>query len=373
MGKGSTLFFQVQARLPWAAFTQAVEQGDADYKVHRATCRSHCLVLLAALLLKRQSLREIEHGLGGRQSVLRALGVGSLDHSTVSHANRHRPAIVAEALFEALLKQAEAVAPRQTLVRGGKRFALDATEIHVSSTLFEWARCAPEDAGIKLHLFLDYDGLLPCAVECATLRDSELQLARQHRYPSGSILCFDQGYFDSAWFQTLTAHGVTFVTRLPPRPLYEVIAERPLADASPVVADEIIRFTSPVCRKQYRGRLRLITYYDAAGDRLLLFLTNQMTWSAWTICQIYKDRWQIELFFKWLKQNLKLRHFFGRNENAVRWQVLLSLCLYLLLALLKFENAWTLSLRDLHNRLGLYLFDPLALTQMLDGPKQAPT
>jgi putative transposase len=373
MGKGTTLFFQVQARLPWAAFMRAVQAWDADYKVHRATCRSHCLVLLAALLLKRQSLRDIEQGLRGRQGVLRTLGVGSLDHNTLSHANRHRPAVVAEAFFEALLQQAEAVAPRQTLALGGKRFALDATEIHVSRTLFEWARCASGDAGVKLHLFLDYDGLLPCAVELATLRDSELQLARQRRYPSGTILCFDQGYFDTAWFRTLTDRDVTFVTRLPPRPLYNVIAERPVADASPVVADEIIRFTSPICRKQYGGCLRLITYYDAVGDRLLLFLTNQMTWAAETLSRIYKDRWQIELFFKWLKQNLKLRHFYGRNENAVRWQVLLSLCLYLLLARLKFESAATLSLRDLHNRLGLYLFDTILIPNVLDGKNPSPT
>jgi putative transposase len=373
MGQGITLFSQLQAVLPWWALRRAVVQLHGDYKVHRATCRSQVLVLLLALLLGRRSLRDIEKGLSRRQAYLARFGVGSLDHNTLAHAHRHRPAAVVEALFTALLQQAQAAAPRQALALGGKRFTLDATEIRVSSTLFEWARCTPQQAGVKLHLFLDHDGLLPCRVEFATLKDSELHLARQRTYAPGSVLCFDRGYFDTAWFRTLTAQGVVFVTRLPPRPLYEVLEERVRKADSPVLADEMIRFTSPACRRQYAGRLRLLTYYDAAGDRILHFLTNQPTWDGETVCQIYKDRWQIELFFKWLKQNLHLTRFYGRSENAVRWQVLVALCLYVLLARLKFQQALSSSLRDLHGQLGLYLFDPLPLADFWNGFSPSPT
>lgn len=373
MGQGITLFEQLQARLPWRVLDEAVAEQGGDYKVHRATCRSHFLVLLTALLLGRHSLRDIERGLQGRQTYLRSFGLGSLDHNTLSHANRHRPAQVAEAMFTALLEQAQAAAPGHRGPWRGKYYTLDATEIRVSSVLFEWARCTPCKSGIKLHLFLDQNGLLPGVVEFATLRDSELKLARRRTYAAGSLLSFDQGYFDTDWFRTLTAHGVIFVTRLPPRPLYEVVSERPPDPSSPVLDDQIIRFTSPVCRKQYRGCLRLITYYDAVGDRILQFLTNQMTWEAVLIAQIYKDRWQIELFFKWLKQNLKLTHLYGRSENAVRWQVLVALCLYLLLALLKFENALSFSLRDLRGRFALYRFDRVTLTELWNQQYQFQT
>jgi len=358
MGQGITLFRQLQALLPWSALDDAVDRFSGDYKVHRATCRSHFLVLLTALLLARQSLRDIEKGLRGRHAYLSHWGVGSLDHNTLSHANRHRPAAVAEAMFTALLKKAQAVAPRHPGRFRGRHYTLDATEIRVSATLYAWARCAPDESGVKLHIFLDHHGPLPCLIEFATLRDSELALARRRTYVPGSVLCFDRGYFDSAWFQRLTDDGVLFVTRLPAYARYDVVAERPRV-GNDVLDDQIIRFAGPTTRGRCSRRLRLVTSYDAAGDRILQFVTNQMTWTATTICQIYKARWQIELFFKWLKQNLRITHLYGRSENAVRWQIFVALCLYLLLAILRFQNDPDLSLRDLLAALGLYLFDPV--------------
>jgi hypothetical protein len=363
MGQGITLFGQVQARLPWAAFNRSVARCAGDYKVHRATCRSHFLVLLLAMLLGRHSLRDIEKGLRRRQRYLAAFGVGSLDHNTLSHANRHRPAEPAEALFAASLQQATATAPGHPGRFRGKHYTLDATEIQVSATLFEWARCTPGESGIKLHLFLDHDGLLPCLVEFATLRDSELKLARRRSYAPGSVLCFDRGYFDSEWLEQLCTGDVRFVTRLPAYVRYEVLTERRVRGEG-VLDDQRIRFAGPKTGGRCARPLRLITYYDAAGDRILQFLTNQLMWSAATIAAIYKARWQIELFFKWLKQNLKLTHFYGRSENAVRWQVLVALSLYLLLAHWKFHYGWASSLRDLLGNLGLYLFERLPLTAL---------
>lgn len=373
MGQGITLFQQLQGRLPWRALDDAVVALGGDYKVHRATCRSHFLVLLTSLLLRRCSLRDMERGLSGRQVYLRHFGLGSIDHNTVSHANRHRPAEAVEAVFAALLRSAQGAAPVPPGPWPGRRYTLDATEIRVSSTLFEWARCTPQKSGIKLHVFLDHQGLLPVLIEFATLRESELKLARRREYLAGTLLCFDQGYFDTVWFRQLTAQGVTFVTRLPPRPQYAVVEDRPVDVGSNVLDDQTIRFISPVCRKQYRGELRLITVYDPVGDRVLQFLTNQMTWEAAVIAQIYKDRWQIELFFKWLKQNLKVTHLLGRTENAVRWQILVALCVYLLLALLKFENHLALSLRDLHGCFGLYLFDRVTMHDLWNQQYQFQT
>jgi len=353
----------VQARLPWAAFDRAVTQLRGDYKVQRARCRSHVLVLLLAMLRGQHSLRRIENGLSARQRYLRAFGIGSVDRSTVSHANRHRPAEAAETLFQGLLTQAQARAMRHGFPFRQKVWTLDATVIQVSTVLYEWARCAQDEAGIKLHVFLDQDGVLPGLVEFGTLKTSELKLARQRLYPPGMVLCFDQGYFDTAWFRRLTDGSVTFVTRLPPRPRYEVLKERPRDGASNVLADEVIRFTSNGCRRHYPRPLRLITFCDAATGHLLWFLTNQMTWSAETVAAVYKSRWQIELFFKWLKQHLKLSHLLGRNANAVRWQVLLALCLYLLLV--AFGHQYQVPRSELLWRLNQYLFDDTTLSKLL--------
>lgn len=373
MGKGITLFGQLQVRLPWAVLDQAVAKLRADFKVHRATCRSHFLVLLLAMLCRQRSLREIESGLSGRQTYLRQFGIGSVDRSTLSHANRHRPPEVAEAMYTELLAQAQAVAARHAFRFRGKLVTLDATEIQVSATLFEWARCAPDESGVKLHVFLDHAGLLPSLVEFGTLRSSELAWARQRTYAAGSVLCFDQGYFDTAWFCQLTRQGVRFITRLPPRPCYEVLREQPITPESSVLADEIIRFTSRGCRRNYPQPLRLITFCDPISGDFLWFLTNQLTWSAGTICQIYKARWQIELFFKWLKQQLKLTHFYGCDPNAVRWQVWVALCLYLLLALIKFQSQWAGSLTQLLCRLEHYLFDRVGLDDLLHDNYQFET
>ena len=372
MGQGITLFRQLQALLPWAALTKSVARMQGDYKVHVATCRSHFLVLLVAMLRRQRSLRDIEHGLSGRQRYLSQFGVGSVDRSTLSHANRHRPAAVAEAMFLELLRRTRAVAPRHPFRFRGKLYTLDATEIPVSATLFEWARCAPDESGIKLHLFLDHDGRLPCLVEFGTWRDSELVMARRRSYAPGSVLCFDRGYFDSAWFGQLTRQGVVFVTRLPAYVRYEVVREGNADPARGVLADQVIRFTGTTSRR-CAVTLRLITYYDAVRETTLLFLTNQKTWAAATIAEVYRDRWQIELFFKWIKQNLKITHFYGRHEQAVRWQVLVALCLYLLLALLKFQNRSAWSLRELHRRLDQYLFDPLSLQNLFDNNYQFQT
>jgi hypothetical protein len=359
MGKGTTLFAQLQGQLPWAAFDRAVAAVQGDRKVHVATCRSHFLVLLLAMLGRQHSLRRIERGLAGRQSYLSRFGIGSVDRSTVSHANRHRPAAAAEAMYGDLLRRVQAVAPGHPFRFRRKLTTMDATELQVSHVLFEWARCAPDESGIKLHVFLDHNGLVPSLVEFGTFKTSELKLARRRTYTRGSVLCFDQGYFDTAWFRQLTEQGVTFVTRLPPRPVYTVLQERPLPADSNVLADQVIRFTSDTCRHQYPGRLRLVTFCDGATGNLLWFLTNQMTWSALTIAAVYKARWEIELFFKWLKQHLRLTHLLGREAEAVRWQVLVALCLYLLLARIKFQTNLTGSLGELFHVFSAYLFDPV--------------
>jgi hypothetical protein len=373
MGKGTTLLGQLQAQLPWVALARAVDHLGGDHKVHLATCRSHFLVMTLAMLLRQPSLRRIEGSLAGRLRYLAHFGIGSVDRSSVSYANRHRPAEAAEAMYHELLRRCQAAAVRHAFPFHHTVWTLDATVIQVSSVLYEWARCAPDESGIKLHLFLDQAGLLPVIVEFGTLRDSERAMAKRRHYRRGTVLCFDRGYFDSAWFRELTEQGVVFVTRLPANIRITVLTNRKVPPGSGVIADQLIRLSGKIAGPRCSRVLRLVTFADPQRQKTLSFLTNQLTWSALTICQVYKSRWQIELFFKWLKQTLKLSHLYGRTENAVRWQVLTALCLYLLLWHLKQRTArgWTLS--ELHARLDHYLFDPVTLPELLDESYQFQT
>jgi putative transposase len=367
MGKGITLLRDMQGLIPWKVLDAAVAAVDGDRWVHKATCRSHFLCLLLGLFLHRSSLRAIEWGLQHRLTYLAQFGLGSVDRSTISHANEHRPCAVIEPLFEALLAAAHQAAPSHGFPFPAPLYTLDATVIWVCEALYPWARHAEGQAAVKLHLTLDHRGLLPCVVDLTKMDQSELCRARQRTYEPGSVLCFDRGYFDSEWFQRLTDQGVFFVTRLPSYARYDVLSERPVEPGGPVEADQIIRFAG--CKTRYKCRrwLRLVTVRDPASGKVWRLLTNQMTWSAEIISEIYKARWQIELFFKWLKQHLKVTSFYGRSENAVRWQLLTALCLYLLLALIKFRHGWQGSLYELQQILESHLFDRVTVTTLLFG------
>jgi putative transposase len=367
MGKGITLLRDMQGLIPWKVLDAAVAAVDGDRWVHKATCRSHFLCLLLGLCLHRASLRAIEWGLQHRLTYLSRFGLGSVDRSTISHANEHRPAAVLEPLFKALLAEAQGTAPAHAFPFAAPVYSLDATVIWVCQALFPWAQHAAGRAALKLHLILDHRGLLPCVVDLTKMDQSELCRARQRAYEPGSVLCFDRGYFDSEWFGRLTDQGVIFVTRLPSYARYDVLAERPVAPGSAVVADQIIRFAGCKTRHKCRHWLRLVTLCDPDSGKVWRFLTNQMSWSAETIAELYKSRWQIELFFKWIKQHLKVTSFYGRSENAVRWQLLTALCLYLLLALIKFRHGWPGTLYALHQILESHLFDPVDLTTLLFG------
>lgn len=365
MSQGITLFSQLQALLPAREFARAVAERAGDYKVHRATCWSHAQCLMLGLLLRSRSLRDMHTALHSRRTYLRRFGVGSVDRSTISHANAHRPSAVMDALFQALLLKAQAGAPRHPFRFRGKLISLDATVIHLSTTLFAWARSARTDCGIKLHVHYNHAGGLPERVEIKTVRDSELRLAQQQAYPAGTVLVIDRGYFDSAWWGQLTRAKVVFVTRLPANVLYRVLQRCPVAPDCGVISDERIRFCGRTSQRGCPQRLRLIRYHDPVTDRPLAFLTNQLQWSALTVCRLYKARWQIELFFKWLKQNLKVKTFYGRSENAVHWQLMAALCLYLLLAMLKFRHRFAGNLITLQRLLDQHLYEPVTLDDLL--------
>jgi hypothetical protein len=361
----TSLFLQLQGLLPRQVFDEAVSDCGGDAKVQRVSCWSHFCCLLLALLSHRASLRSIEDSFENDAGVLRTLGIGSVDRSTVSYANRHRPAAVVAALFPALVQRCNGVLFHVPRRFRQKLYLLDATVIGLCETLFPWARWARGRSGVKLHLMYDADGGCPVDVQFTTSLVYEIGPARERPYAAGTILCFDRAYFDTAWLHKLTQDGVTFVTRMPPRPRYEVVRERRPVPAKGVIRDRLIRFTGERTSRNYPGLMRCIHYVDAATGRDFLFVTNRLHGCARMICDIHRARWQIEAFFKWFKNQLRVKTFYGRSPNAVQWQLWTALCLYLLMAWLRLQSRTGWSLITLQRKLERYLLDKINLSDLL--------
>jgi len=373
MRKGITLFEQIQARLPRHVLSEVVAQCRGDAKVHVATCWSHLMCLMLALLTRQRSLRHMGQSFSTRLTYLRRFGVGSVDRSTMSYANAHRPCQVGQALFEWLLQRCRPGAPHHRFPFPGRLYSLDATVIRVCHTLHHWAVWAPERAGIKLHLALDHDGNLPAVIDITSACVYERTVARKWSFPQGTVLCFDRGYFDSGWFRELCQQHIVFVTRWSYGARYQVVREHAVDPNTGVVADEVIRFVGKDSRRKFRGLLRRITYRHPTTEKDFQFVTNQLLWPAQQIADIYQARWDIEVFFKWIKQHLPVLHFYGRSPNAVRWQLYAALCLYLLLSWLKFEHRLRQSPTELLRRIEPHLFDFVPLQALFDGTYQFQT
>lgn len=374
MRQGTTLFHQVQAVLPRAVFQAIAARARADRKVHFVDCWSHFLCLIYAQLTRRTSLRDLELAVLPHQTFLQRFGLRSGRRCSVARANAQRPSEVAATFFEQLVARCQIVAPGHAFRIRRRVYSLDATVIEVCATLFPWAAWSSGHRGIKLHLLLDHDGSLPVFARITAAREHEMRIARTTlAVPAGSVICFDRGYANFDWFHTLTDTGCVFVTRAKSHVRFQIVQERIPSHQQGVVRDQIIRLTGKHGRTSYPGRLRSITYQDPHTQTEFVFLTNQLTWADTTICALYKARWQIETFFKWMKQNLHIQTFYGRSWNAVCWQLYTALCLYVVLAFLKFRLRLSWSLRQMQRMIATHLFEPADLLELLNGCYQFQT
>lgn len=373
MSKGSTIFEQLQALLSRSEFACVVSACRGDYKVHVASCWSHLNCMFLILLMRCSSLMDFQTSVQNRRTFLQRLGIGSVDDSTVSYANNHRPWQVMMQVFVRLYQQCRVVSPAHRFRFKGPLFLLDATEMDTCASLFAWARISPTQSGVKMHMGLDHHGLIPNFVTISSMRESELTQAKILTFLAGTVLCFDRGYFSSTWLHDLTKQGCVFVTRWRAGTQFKVLRKQHPTTSKGVVRDLIIQLTGQNTSANYPGQLRLIEFYHAETKKTYYFLTNQMTWSDVTICQIYKSRWKIETFFRWIKAHLKIKSFFGYTLNAVRWQLLTALCIYLLLAYLKFKAMTDLSLFQIFSKLEKHLFEKTNIQNLLNGQYQFQT
>ena len=294
----------------------------------------------------------------------------------MAYANAHRPSAVFEDLFYRLLESARGHA-QQARVHHKFRFKnkllfIDATTIELCATVFDWAKFRRTKGAVKLHLMLDHDGLLPCFGVITDGKQHEVKVTRQWQFEAGTILVFDRGYTDYDWFAQLTSQKVFFVTRLKSNADFIVVEDRPIVEGKGIVRDQIICMTQQAAETDTPPMMRRIEFFDEEQQRTLVFLTNHLKLAAATIAAVYKDRWKIELFFKALKQSLKVKTFVGTSANALKTQIWTALIAMLLVKILHMRSSFGWHLSNFIVLLRQQLFVYRDLWKWIDEPFQEP-
>ena len=371
MSHHTTVLGQLLRLVPRHQFESLAKQHHVG-RQFRATNRwSQFVALVTGQLAGRRSLRDIVSNLRVQAAQLYHLGVRSVARSTLARVNERQPHAFYEALFAKLYAQCRSVSPRHRFRFKNKLYSLDASTIDLSLAVFPWAKFRRRDGALKLHVGLDHDGGIPAFMSLTNGKVHEVTEARQRRLPVGSIVVMDKGYLDYSWYKTLTEQGVFFVTRARTNTRYRITERRPVDRAKGLRADQTIELTGQKSQQQTLPTLRRVTCVDPDSGQRYEFLTNNFSLAASTIAAIYKQRWQIELFFKWIKQNLKIRTFIGVSKNAVMTQVWVAMCVYLMLAYLKYLSRASASMQQIVRLLQLNLFIRRDLVALLrDDPPE---
>ena len=375
MAHHSTVFGQFLRLIPRHEFDELSAAHHEGGPLRRMTRFSQFVALATAHLAGRHSLRDVVANLAAQASRLYHLGARPVARSSLARVNEEQPWTLYEALFAKLYGRCRGVAPRHGFRFKNKLYSLDSSLIDLSLAVFPWAHYALGKAAMKLHLGLDHDGMLPGFAVITESRVSDLVGARRFAFPRGSIVVFDKGYSDYAWLKELDDAQVFFVTRARANILAETLSERPVRNSGNVTFDRRIALAGKRPREMGVTPLRMVGYICPETGRQYVFLTNIEHLAAQTIADLYKARWQVELFFKWLKQNLKLKGFLGTSRNAVLTQIWAALCISLLIAYLKFISRAVLSPQQIARLLQLNLFlkrELLALLKNEVSPSPSP-
>lgn len=294
-------------------------------------------------------------------------GTKPIARSSLARLNEKQPCELYESLFAKLYQRCKSHAPKHQFSFKNPLYSLDASLIDLSLKLFPWSHYALGKGAVKLQLGLDHSGHIPAF---ATITDSKMndnQYTKTLRLPKGSIVVFDRGYCDYGWHKSLTLQGVFYVTRQRSNAKYKVIRRHQVDKSTGVTSDQVIRFTSDRSSKKTLPNVRRIGFYDKNTKKQYYFITNHFDLDAQTIAEVYKQRWQVELFFKWIKQNLKIKAFVGTSRNAVLTQIWIALCVNLMLAYIKFTSKIGLSLQQILRLFQLNLFMRRDLMALLKG------
>jgi len=371
MNRVSSIFSQLLQFFPRLEFQSLVREHKAERHARGFTCWQQFVAMLFCQLAYAQSLREICGGLAALEGKLRHLGIADCPKATtLSYANAHRPWELYRSIFEQTLARCRdeaALRTRRKFKFKHKLLSLDSSMVELCAETFDWARYKKTKGALKLHLVLDHDGYLPCYAVITEGKRADIKEARRISFEPGAMVVFDRGYPDYDWWLELTRSQVDFVTRLKDNASYGIVESRPVPEGSNILHDEVILLTS----QQEIGPealLRRVEVWLEDKQEIMVFVTNNLRLAARTITRIYKERWAIELFFKALKQGLKIKTFVGTSENAVQIQIWTALIAILILKYLQLKSTFGWSLSNLIAILRQQLFVPRDLWTWLNDP-----
>lgn len=366
MAHGSTIMTQLLHLIPRHRFETLVKSLSGDRYVKSFDCWNQLTVLLNAQISGKNSLRDIEQGFRVQSDRLYHLGLAPVKRSTLADANQKRPAQIFEGLFYRILERCKDITPKHKFRFKNPLYTIDATTIELCLAAFPWAKFRRAKGALKLHCQLDHAGNIPSFLVMTDAKQHEIRVTRKNfDLLPDSIYCFDKAYIDFDFFRDILDAKSTFVTRAKENLDYQVAGQHTQDNKKGVLSDKIIKLCGPLSTRKYPDPLRLIRFYDKETNRMFDFLTNNFTLSPFTIAQIYKARWQIEAFFKWVKQNLKIKTFLGTSPNAVMTQIWVAMIYYLLLAYIKYQTRYKFSLFYLHRAIKETLMAPVHLIDLL--------
>lgn len=365
MAHRSTVLGELLRLVPRHEFEQEARRHHEGRKLRSMSRWSQFLAMAVAQLSGRCSLRDVVSNLDAQRRKLYHLGVGRVARSSLARVNRDQPHGLYEALFGRLLARCRGVAPGHRFRFKNPLMSLDATHIDLCLAVFDWAEYSTTKGAVKVHVGLDHAGHLPSFVRVTDGKGSDIEEARRLRLPPDSIVAADRLYQDFKWLKSLDEQGIFLVTRLKRNVKYVVRERRSFAAGRGVTSDQTILLTGKKSRKECPIPLRRVGYRDPETGKHYKFLTNNFRLAPKTIADIYKARWEIELFFKWIKQNLRIKSFLGTSRNAVLTQIWIAMCVYLLLSYLKFSNRMKWSLSWILRLLQLNLFERRSLRDLL--------
>jgi len=365
---GKTLFAQIMDFLPWKTFHRIVDRYGGDHRVRTLTCAEHFRILAFAQLSYRESLRDIEVCLSAQSAKLYHMGIRkAVSRSTLADANELRDWRIYAEFAQRLIVQARQLYASEDLGLdlSNTVYALDSTTIDLCLSLFPWAHFRSTKAAVKMHTLLDLRGNIPSFIHVSDGKMHDVHALDLLIPEAGAIYVMDRGYVDFARLHNLHLAGAFFVTRaksnLNAHRLYSAGTDR----RTGIICDQTIALDGHYTRQDYPDHLRRIRFKDPETGKTLVFLTNNFTLSAVTICALYKNRWQVELFFKWVKQHLRIKCFYGTTENAVKSQIWIAVSAYVLVAIIKKRLNLAASLHTLLQILSLTLFEKMPIQQAL--------
>jgi hypothetical protein len=368
MNSGKTIFAQLMEFLPWSTFDRIVVRYNGNRSVKTLTCMAQFQVMAFAQLTYRESLRDIEACLSAQSTKLYHMGFrGPIRRSTLADANETRDWRIYAEFAQRLIAQARRLYADEELEvdLANTVYALDSTTIDLCLSVFPWARFRSTKAAVKLHTLLDLRGNIPSFVHISEGKLHDVHALDMLLPEPGAIYVMDRGYVDFARLYVLHQAGAFFVTRAKSNIDAHRVNSPPADRKAGVICDQTIAIDGYLTQLHYPAQLRRIRFRDSETGKTFVFLTNQVTLPALTICALYKSRWQVELFFKWIKQHLRIKQFYGTSENAVKTQIWIAVSIYVLVAIVRIRLRLEVSLYTLLQVISVMVFEKMPISSAI--------